>query len=147
MIRKDANFGNKWSPDLALKICKPAVIHPHHPQVKFKRYEMIKSNLSLWQLPESPGQLVEFLPTSSFWFLSHNSSYYKGNGASVVVKFWLIFRIEPCVPPYQDYHKWRSNSSYQVTHSSPRRETSGLTSTSRTIPRTETSGPTPRSHL
>ena len=48
-------------------------------------------------------------------------------------QFWEFPMIEPRVPPHQEYHKWRSSSPHQVSHSTPRRETSGLTPTSHSV--------------
>ena len=46
-----------------------------------------------------------------------------------------ILRIEPRIPSHQEYHKWRLSSPYQVSHSTRRRETFGLTLTSHSAPR------------
>ena len=59
--------------------------HPRHPQIKIQRYATIKSNLYLWKFQKSPEQLMKFLPTLPFRFLSHNSSNRKGEGSSIVV--------------------------------------------------------------
>ena len=37
-------------------------------------------------------------------------------------KFWEFPRIMPRVSPYQEYHRWRSSSTHQVSHSTPRRD-------------------------
>ena len=81
-------------------------------------YDQVKSFLRKSQ--KSSEQLMKFLPTSPFWFLSHNSSNRKGEGAYVVVN--SDFSLESRVPPHQDCHKWRSRSPYQASHSTPRRE-------------------------
>ena len=114
-----------------------AVIHPRHPQIKFQRYTMIKSNFPLHQLSREFRALNGFLPTSPFWFLSYESSNHKGDGASIVVNFGN----SPGSSHVSRHTKsiWRPSSPHQVSHSALRRETSGLSPTSHSI-RRETSG-------
>ena len=58
-------------------------------------------------------------------------------------QFWEFPRIEPRVPPHQEYHKLRSRSSHQVSYSTPRRETLGLTRTSHSVRGERDLGPRP----
>ena len=70
--------------------------------------------------------------------INYFSCYYMCSG-----QFCEFSRIEPRVLPHQDCHKWRPSSPYQVSHSTPRRETSGLTLTSQLAPRREILGLAP----